>query len=280
MHNHQSIYVAQRAFAWPRQSVFVAALACLLSLAVVSPLWAESPAEKGLAIAKEAVKRDDGFGDMISKMTMVLQNRSGKKSKRYVEMRTLEVSGDGDKSLSVFKRPRDVKGTAMLTFTHSIKPDDQWMFLPALKRVKRISSRNKSGPYMGSEFAFEDLGSQEVEKYSYRWLRDENFDGQPCFVVERKPAYKYSGYTKQVTWIDKKEYRILKTDFYDRKKSLLKTLHFKKYHQYLGKFWRSSLMSMVNRQNGKRTDLYWSGIKFQTGLSERDFNQKSLKRVR
>ena len=73
----------------------------------------------------------------------------------------------------VFDEPRDVKGTAMLTYSHILEPDEQWMFLPALKRVKRISSVNKSGPFMGSEFAFEDFSGQEVGKYSYLWLRDE-----------------------------------------------------------------------------------------------------------
>lgn len=273
----QAAVPARRA---PHHALLILFAALLLVGSVISPLQAQTPEEKGLAIAKESISRDDGFKDMTSKTTMVLQNRAGKQSKRYMEMRILEVPGDGDKSLSIFRRPKDVQGTAMLTFTHPVKPDDQWMYLPALKRVKRISSRNKSGPYMGSEFAFEDLGSQEVAKYTYRWLKDETVNGQPCFVVERKPAYKYSGYTKQITWIDKKEYRILKTDFYDRKGSRLKTLYFKKYKQYLGKFWRSLHMQMVNHQNGKKTDLYWGSVKFQTGLSDRDFNKKSLKRVR
>ena len=138
--------------------------------------------------------------------------------------KTLEGTTDGDKSLIIFEKPRDVKGTATLTFTHKEGSDDQWLYLPAIKRVKRISSNNKSGPFMGSEFAYEDLSSQEVEKYNYKHLRDETFDGKDCYVVERIPMDKYSGYTKQVAWIDKAEYRALKIDFYDRKKSLLKTL--------------------------------------------------------
>ena len=97
-------------------------------------------------------------------MVMTLKNRAGKTSRRIIRIKTLESKGDGDKSLSLFDEPADVKGTSMLTYSHGLKPDDQWLYLPALKRVKRINSRNKSGPFMGSEFAFEDLGSQEVEK--------------------------------------------------------------------------------------------------------------------
>ena len=73
-------------------------------------------------------------------------------SKRELEIRTLEVKDDGDKSLTVFHTPRDVRGTALLTFSHGVDPDDQWLYLPALRRVKRIASNNQSGPFMGSEF--------------------------------------------------------------------------------------------------------------------------------
>ena len=136
-------------------------------------LLAETPEEKGLAIAIAADKRDSGFVDQIANMIMILRNRKGQESTRYIRSRTLEVEGDGDKFLSIFDKPADVKHTAVLTYSHGLKPDDQWLYLPALKRVKRINSRNKSGPFIGSEFAFEDLGSQEVEKYTYIYLRDE-----------------------------------------------------------------------------------------------------------
>ena len=132
---------------------------------------------------------------------------------------------------------------------------------------------------MGSEFAFEDLGSQEIEKYKYNYLREEACgQGWKCHVIERIPAYKNSGYTKQVTWLDTKEYRPLKIMFYDRKNSLLKTLQSTGYKQYLGKFWRPAMMSMVNHQRGKSTTLQWANYKFKTGLSKRDFNKKTLAR--
>ncbi len=254
----------------------------LLWLFVVLPLVAVAgPAEdKGLAIAQEADRRDSGWGDQTAKMKMILRNRHGQESIRLLRTKALEVPGDGDKSLTIFDSPRDVKGTALLSFTHALKPDEQWLYLPALKRVKRISSSNKSGPFMGSEFAYEDLTSQEVEKYRYKYLRDEKLDGRDTFVVERYPAYKYSGYTRLVTWLDKTMYQPLKIEFYDRKKSLLKTLTFSDYRQYQDKFWRPGKMSMVNHQTNKSTDLIWSDYRFGTGLTERDFDRNSLKRAR
>jgi len=242
-------------------------------------LFAETPAEKGLKIAQAADVSDQGFSDFTANMVMTLKNRAGKTSRRIIRIKTLEGKGDGDKSLSLFDEPADVKGTAMLTFSHGLKPDDQWLYLPALKRVKRINSRNKSGPFMGSEFAFEDLGSQEVEKYTYKYLKEEACgSGWKCHVVERTPAYKYSGYTKQVAWIDTKEYRPVKVMYYDRKNSLLKTLNATGFKQYAGKHWRPAIMAMQNHQTGKSTTLQWTNYKFKTGLNNRDFNKKSLAR--
>ncbi|MDZ4261033.1 MAG: outer membrane lipoprotein-sorting protein [Pseudomonadota bacterium] len=252
----------------------------VLALLFSASLLAETNAEKGLAIAKESELRGDGFGDFTAAMEMILKNRQGDTSTRYIRILGLEVPGDGDKSLSIFDEPADVRGTAMLTYSHKSGPDDQWLYLPALKRVKRIASDNKSGPYMGSEFAYEDIASQELEKYTYQYLRDEVFDGVDCFVVERIPVDENSGYKRQVVWLDKAEYRPLKTDFYDRKDVLLKTLINTGYKKYLQHHWRPDEMFMENVQNGKTTRILWKNYRFNTGLVEKDFQVNDLRRAR
>ncbi len=241
---------------------------------------AQTQEEKGLAIALEADRRDSGWGDFQAQMSMLLRNRHGEESLRQMRVKSLETVDDGDKSLIVFDEPKDVKGTALLTFSHKVKDDDQWLYLPALKRVKRIASRNKSGPFMGSEFAFEDLASQEVEKYTYKYIRDDELDGKPVFVNERYPVSKYSGYTRQLVWVDQAEYIPLKVEYYDRKNALLKTLIFKGYRQYLDKYWRADEMFMENHQTGKSTLLTWKDYTFRTGLKDSDFTRNSLKRTR
>ncbi len=133
---------------------------------------------------------------------------------------------------------------------------------------------------MGSEFAYEDLASQEVEKYTYKYIRDEILDGVDCFVIERYPAYEHSGYTRQLAWVNKDKYVAEKIEFYDRKNTLLKTLVNKDYQQYLGQYWRASEMQMDNHQTGKSTNLKWENYKFKTGLEDGDFNRNSLKRAR
>jgi outer membrane lipoprotein-sorting protein len=254
----------------------------LLLLCIVLPVsvYAETAEEKGLAIAVEADKRDTGWSDQTSSMKMILRNRQGEESLRDIRNRSLEVEGDGDKALIIFDTPRDVKGTAFLSFTHAVKPDDQWLYLPALKRVKRISSSNKSGPFMGSEFAYEDISSQEIEKYKYKFIKDGDLNGRATFVNERYPQYKHSGYTRQLVWIDKQMYQPLKVEFYDRKGELLKTLTYHDYKQYLNQYWRPDRMEMLNHQTGKSTTLLWSKYQHRIGLTDRDFDKKSLKRAR
>jgi outer membrane lipoprotein-sorting protein len=271
MHNFR---VAVKTVALPFAAI------ALLVIALVPLAQAQTTAEKGLEIAEAAQAFDEGFVDFTANMNMILKTKQGDTSTRIIRIKTLEVENDGDKSLSIFDEPADVKGTAMLTYTHGLEPDDQWLYLPALKKVKRINSRNKSGPFMGSTFAFEDLGSQEVEKYRYQYLKQESCGDWMCYVIERTPAYEKSGYTKQIAWIDTQAYRLAKVEFYDRKKSLLKTLEASEFKLYIGKHWRPGKMNMVNHQNGKSTVLEWTNYQFKTGLSDRDFRAQSLKRLR
>jgi outer membrane lipoprotein-sorting protein len=240
-----------------------------------------TPEEKGLEIARESDRRDAGFGNYIVTLKMLLRSRGGKENIRELHIKALEVSNDGDKSQVVFDTPKDIKGTAFLTFSHKVDDDDQWLYLPALKRVKRISSRNKSSPFMGSEFSYEDMASQEVEKYRYKWLRDENLNGIDCFVIESYPVDKEnSGYVRQVVWIDKSEYRVQKIDYYDRKNTLLKTLAAHEYKQYDGRFWKPLVLKMVNHQTGKTTILKYANYRFGVDLDDRDFTKTSLRRAR
>ncbi len=245
---------------------------------ICNPVWADE--QKGLEIATEVDSRDTGWGDTLANLQMILKNRNGDEHTRTLKLKTLEVEEDGDKSLSIFNNPRDIKGTAFLSYTHALEADEQWLYLPAVKRVKRISSSNKSGPFLGSEFAFEDLTSFEVRKFKYNYLGDDVFDEQDTFMIEAFPQYKHSGYTRQIIWIDKERYIPLKIEFYDRKNALLKTMVFRQYQQYLDHFWRADVQLMSNHVNGKSTELRWKEYQFRSGLTDRDFDRNTLKRAR
>jgi len=243
--------------------------------------FAQTAQERGREIASKEIKKDDGFGNQVVDVEMILKNQHGQTSTRLMKTKTLEMKDDGDKTLVIFKEPKDVKGTVFLSFTHIGKPDDQWLYLPALRRVKRITSNNKSGPFVGSEFAYEEITSRELEKYKYKYLRDEDYQGQKTHVLEQYPVYEHSGYTRQIAWIDQKEFRLLKTEFYDRKNALLKTLTFEGYNKRgNGKWWRVDRMHMINHQNGKSTVLSYKNYRFNNKLTARDFDKNALKRVR
>lgn len=252
----------------------------VLAVAFSGSAHAETPEEKGLAIAKEADLRTDGFQDYTSSLTMTLKTRTGQEATRELRYLTLEAPGDGDKSLTLFDQPKDVEGTTLLTYAHKTADDDIWLFLPALKRVKRIAGNNKSGPFMGSEFAFEDFGTQEVEKYTYKFLRDETLDGHECFVIERVPTEKTSGYSRQEVWLDKAEYRVQKIAYYNKGGVHLKTLRASEYHRHLDKFWYPNRYYMENHDTGRSTLLLFKDYKFRNGFSERDFDQSALEAAR
>ncbi len=266
-----------------RKLIFTAVIA----LAAASPALAETPEQRGLAITKEAQKRSEGWVDSKVEMKMILENSQGEKSERNMRLRALELISDtdGDKSLTYFLSPADVQGTALLSFTHFTTPDDQWLFLPALKRVKRIASANKSGSFVGSEFAFEDLLAQEVPRFTYKYLRDEpcptdEAKALSCFVIERFPTYENSGYTRQIGWTDKKEFLVRKLQYFDRKSEHSKTLHFTEYRAYQGKFWRAHKLVMENHQTAKKTTLSFSNFELNAKVDQTEFDPDALGRLR
>ena len=241
---------------------------------------ASSAEETGLEIATEARERQKGFGNFTASLTMTLRNKRGQESRRELRLKVIEVAGDGDRTIFVFDRPRDVKGTGFLVHAHKEEQDEQWLYLPALKRVKRISSSNQSGSFMGSEFSYEDLGAVEVEKYTHRHLRDEPCGDLECTVLERIPVSRDSGYSRQLVWLDREELRTMTIQFFDRRDEHLKTMVVEGYEKYLDRYWRGGKITMTNHLTGKSTDLLWSDYEFGTDLDAGDFTRTALKRVR
>ena len=237
--------------------------------------------DRGFDIAARSDRSDLGFGDSRVALQMVLRNAAGQETTRELSITTLEKPDEtvGDKSLVIFDTPRDIEGTALLSHAKILEPDDQWLYLPALKRVKRISSANKSGPFVGSEFAFEDFTAIELNKFDYRYLRSEPCGELSCDVLERTPRYENSGYTKQLSWIDDSDYQIRRVEFYDRRGDLLKVLELGDYRNYEG-VWRAHRLSMTNVQTNKQTVLLYGEYEFGVGVGTNDFVKGRLSRLR
>jgi len=256
-------------------------VACAGALVASSdPQAAGDPSDEGRRIFAEVARRDSGYGDQSAGVSMQLRRKSGQTTTRMMEIAMLEVTHDGTRTIVLFDSPLDVKGTKVLTYSHEASDDEQWIYLPAFKRVKQIADASKTTSFMGSEFTYEDLNSLSVqlEKFSYRYLRTEDGDGASRFVVERTPRYPRSGYKRQVAWVDKSNYTVAKVEYFDSKDTLLKSLTLSKYRQYANAFWRPDEMVMTNHQTGDATLLTWAGYTFKRGLAANDFSVSALKR--
>lgn len=265
------------------KKLFAFTLLALLSLSLPAQslnIEELGPEEIGLEeIVRKNIATNKGFGDSFETMNMIIKKAGGDQVERLMKSKSLEVTGDGNKVLMVFQDPADVKGSAVLIHSHSKGNDDQWIYLPALKRVKRISSANKSGPFMGSEFAFEDLSSVEFEKFSYTLLAQETVNDIRYFKVERKPAYARSGYGYQIVWIDTERFLTHKVELFDTAGKKYKTQLLTDYKHYFGNFWRAHNIVMLNHQNGNSTEMQWLGdITFNNGFSDKDFTKNAMKR--
>ncbi|MFT7681745.1 MAG: outer membrane lipoprotein-sorting protein [Moritella dasanensis] len=250
--------------------------------------------DKGKALAQLVDDRDLGYQDSVANMVMTITNSSGKSTIRKLELKLLETEGNngGDKSLMKFSFPADIRGTALLTHPSVDSDDSQWLYLPSINRTKRISSRNKSGSFIGSEFSFEDLSDKSVDDFTYQYLGEQNCEfsiidtiaktnktisGQ-CDKLARVPNDKHSGYSKQELLIDKEAQRIIAIDYYDVKGSLLKQMFSYNFRLYDGKYWRPDKIAVQNNQSGKSTALEYESITFGNKLTSSKFTRNALKK--
>lgn len=275
---------------WRNALLATAAFAAIATPAALAqdidlPDWVDSDSERqGYEIAMRSDNSDNGFGDSRVEARMVLRNAAGQETSRELSFQTLERADNtvGDKSVVVFHTPADVEGTALLSHARILEPDDQWLYLPALARVRRISSANKSGPFVGSEFAFEDFTAVELNKYEHNYVSsgDVEIGGETMTVdvVERFPRYENSGYSRQVSYIDQDIYQIRRIEFFDRRGDLLKTLDLTDYREYGDGIWRAHALTMTNHQTGKSTELVYSDYEFGVGLTDNDFVRGVLER--
>ena len=244
------------------------------------PGWAETAAEKGLRIATKSADTESGFRDMSADGEMILYSARGATSTRRFENRTVENADNrGSRSLLVFDWPGDIRNTALLTHSFDTAKDDQWLYLPAVRKVRRISSSGRSGSFVGSEFAYEDMVEQDASNFSHVWQRDERCPngGGTCHVLVRVPKQS-SGYSQQAVWLDTAELRYQTIQYYNRRGQLMKTLTISGYRKYKGRFWRPSKMQMVNHLTGKSTVLNWKNYTFNVGLSASEFTPDAVRR--
>lgn len=232
--------------------------------------------EKGMEVAKRMEKANEGYQSEKASIEMVLLDAHGTKTIRKMERALLEVQGDADKSIMTFLTPNDIKGTKMLTHGHKDKNDEQWLYLPSTKKVKRINGRGRQSSFMGSEFTFEDLGSQDPEKYDFKLLSED----KEQWVLERRPKEE-SGYSKQIAYNSKKYHSPIKVEYFDRQEKLLKVATFSDFQSYqVGQktLWRPNSVTMKNVQTRKESVLKWENREVGVSIPTNLFNSNTLTR--
>ncbi|MBN1602630.1 MAG: outer membrane lipoprotein-sorting protein [Chitinispirillaceae bacterium] len=248
--------------------VIVTGFACLLS--------AQS-ASDGSGIMRKVYDRPAG-NDMKASLTMTLRNARGDTRVRSIRQ-FLKTASDVEKKLMFFVEPADVRNTAFMNWSYTAagKNDDQWIYLPALKRIKRISSSGKSDYFMGSDFTYDDLGDRHPDQDTHRLTGTENIDGKRCFVVESVPKEEGYMYSRTVTWVIDGLWVGLKKEFYNDKGKLLKTLRVKEYAEIDG-YWTVTHTEMHNVQKNHTTIMKLADIKYDTGIADDLFSERTMQR--
>lgn len=213
------------------------------------------PVAYGTALKRYVDLIDSGWKDDVTVSSMTLRDASGDAVKRSVSQMILERP-DGDKSLIRFRTPAEIKGVAALTHQHPGGTDDSWLYLPASRRVRRISGANKTASFQGTEFTYEDLGQPELEDYTWTHLgMGELTDGSAAHRLQAEPKDSDSGYSRSITWVHAEHWRTEKTEFFDKAGESLKVMEASDWELVHGRWWRPKRMVMTNLQTRKSTEM-------------------------
>ncbi len=253
-------------------------LKLVLSVVMIAVISFSAQAQlTGREIVKRAYNLPSG-DDQTSQLTMTLINKSGQTRVRKIQQYTKDF-GSVEKSIMFFMSPADVKNTSFMNWSYDDenKEDDQWIYLPALKRVKRISSDSKSDYFMGSDFTYDDLGDRKLDADVHKLLREETVNGLKCYVVESVSKDEDYMYSKTITWIRKDNFVGVKKEFYDEDGELLKTLSIKEVKKISG-YWIITHSEMNNIQKNHKTIIKLSNISINTGVPASKFTERMMMR--
>lgn len=236
--------------------------------------WAFAENLTALQIAEKAYHIEDG-NDCKSIIEMLIIKPDGNKRTRNLSFSRKDY-GEDSRSLIVFTSPADVKGTSFLTWNHVKDSNDQWLFLPALKKTKRIGTASQSDSFMGSDFSYDDMSKRSTSKDDYRIIGSKTVDSADCYVLEALAKDKSEAFVKRIIWVRKDNFIIIKAEFYDaagvlskqytagdiQKINNINTIHF---------------FRMEDVKNGGHSTMKLSNVTYNSGLHDRMFSVQGLK---
>jgi outer membrane lipoprotein-sorting protein len=258
-----------------------------LLIAVILFCWcysakAQEPAAKEIMQKNFSASRIADY-TMMNRLTLF--NPAGQTRTRVTKaFFKLQKNGVDYYRIVRFLEPADVKGTGMLTLEHAGGDDDVWIYLPALKKSRRIASSEKSSSFMGTEFSYADILTAKIEDYTYKMLRSEQLNGVDCFVVESIPVSSKiedeTGYSKKISWIRKDNYVEQKIEYFDKVIEHIKTLITDNINEVdpAAHKWMVLKREMINHQTKRKTLMEVNDVKVNTGLKDNQFTIKYLER--
>ncbi len=250
----------------------------LLAAVLLAAYSVDAQTLSGRDIVKKVKDNPDG-NTRYAKMDLVLEKANGSKRERKVESWAMDI-GEDTKTMMFFTYPGDVKGTGFLTWNYDEigKDDDKWLYMPALKKTRRISgSSSKTDYFMGTDFTYDDMGDRNIDEDEHKLLREEKCNGFDCYVVESVPKDKREIYSKRISWIRKDCFMGVKVEYYDKLGALHRVLNISDIKQVQG-FWTRGKMVMENVQTKHKTVITFSDMKYDLKIDSEMFNVAKLEK--
>jgi hypothetical protein len=270
--------IKPRAYSFNRLRMVSLRAGLIVALTLPVAAWALTAVEimdKNFVVGK--------YADSTSETTMTLTNKSGQQRVRKTfGTSKLDANGIDNKRMTRFLEPTDVKGTVSLLVEHSDKDDDIWIYLPSVKKVRRLISSNKKDSFVGTDFSYGDVIGHKVKEWNHTIVKEEEVDGKPCYVIESTPKdatiKTNTGYSKRIGWIQKDNFVTVKAVSYDEAGELLKEAkysHWKEVDTVKHK-WQAGILEAKNLQTGHSTVIAIDQFKVNNGVKDDFFTTRYM----
>ena len=222
--------------------------------------------------------------EAVSNLT-ILDGRGRERVRRIAMVTKLFDNGNTEKKLTRFLEPADVKGTGLLSFDYLDKDDDMWLFMPAIRKTRRIVSREKAKSFMGSEFSYADMNPPVLDDFKYKSLGDQEEGGILCWKIEMIPVndevMDENGFSRKIAYIGKQDFMIRKSEYYDLDGELHKELTILEIKQLdaVNHKYRPIHMVMMNKQNNRKSIMKVEEIRLNPNIGDEYFTTRYLERM-
>jgi len=253
-----------------RPLLFLLVLNCVPGEAI----FAEPDAAKLVADSLQAFYH--AGKDMRAQVTMRLINAQGKERKRVMTMLRMDTGERGGQRYYIhFQNPSDIRGTTFMVWKHLEREDDRWIFIPAIKLVRRIAADDKRSSFVGSDFTYEDVSGRVADDETHTLLRTEEIAGRVTYVIESEPKER-ADYKHRKSWIDQSHGLPLREEFFDARGEKVRVFVADQI-ELVEQHWTITGRTMKNLQTGHRTQARFDEIKYDIGLTEEMFTERYLR---